>query len=345
MSTREERLAALDAAIGERNLVLDGAMGTSIQARGLDEQDFRGGRFVDFPRRLTDNYDLLNITQPQIVSEIHRAYLDADADIIETNTFNSTRIAQAGYRMGDLVAELNREGARLAREAADEATAADRSKPRWVAGVIGPTHATASLSSEIGAGTMHSVSFDELSDGYREAASALVDGGVDVLLVETVFDTLSVEAALSAIAGLLADRAIRVPVMVSATTSAPARRTPAAATPSGLTVEAFWNAVRDARPFSVGLNCSFGAHQLRPHLVELASIADVAVSAHPNAGLPNELGEYEETPEITSRSVHGWAEDGLVNIVGGCCGTTPEHIRRISERVAGVKPRPLHRTS
>ena len=336
---------ALDAAIGERILVLDGAMGTSIQARGLEEQDFRGGRFDDFPHHVTGNYDLLNITQPQIVSEIHHAYLDAGADIIETNTFNSTRIAQAPYHMGDLVAELNREGARLAREAADEATAGDRSKPRWVAGVIGPRHSTASLSPEIGAGTMHHVSFDDLSDGYGEAASTLVDGGVDLLLVETVFDTRSAEAALSAIAALLAERGIRVPVMVSATTSGPAGRPPSAATLSGVTVEAFWNAVRGARPFSVGLNCSFGARQLRPHIAKLAGIADVAVSAHPNAGLPNELGEYGETPEITSRAAYEWAEDGLVNIVGGCCGTTPEHIRRISECVAGMKPRPLPRAS
>jgi 5-methyltetrahydrofolate--homocysteine methyltransferase len=311
-------------------------MGTMIQRHTLSEADFRGARFKDWPKEIKGNNDLLNLTQPAIIQDIHRAYLEAGADIIETNTFNSTLVSQAEYGMQELVPELNREGARLAREAADEWTAKTPDKPRFVAGAIGPTSRTASISPDVNDPSFRNITFDELRRVYREAAEALIAGGVDLLLVETIFDTLNAKAALFAIDELFDEMGVTLPVMVSATITDLSGRTL-----SGQTPEAFWNSVRHAKPFTVGLNCALGAAQLRPHVAELARVADTYICAYPNAGLPNEFGGYDETPEETSQHLSAWAKDGLVNVVGGCCGTTPDHIRRIAERVRGLKPRPV----
>ncbi len=309
-------------------------MGTMIQRHTLSEADFRGERFKDWPKDVKGNNDLLILTQPAIIRDIHRAYLEAGADIIETNTFNSTSVSQAEYGMPELVPELNREGARLARDAADEWTAKTPDKPRFVAGAIGPTSRTASISPDVNDPSFRNVTFDDLRRVYREAAQALIEGGVDLLLVETIFDTLNAKAALFAIDELFEEVGATLPVMVSATITDLSGRTL-----SGQTPEAFWNSVRHAKPFTVGLNCALGAAQLRPHVAELARVADTYVCAYPNAGLPNEFGGYDETPEETSKHLSAWAKDGLVNVVGGCCGTTPDHIRRIAEQVQGLKPR------
>jgi len=309
-------------------------MGTMIQRHTLSEADFRGARFKDWPKDVKGNNDLLNLTQPAIIQDIHRAYLEAGADIIETNTFNSTSVSQAEYGMSELVPELNREGARLARAAADAWTAKTPDKPRFVAGAIGPTSRTASISPDVNDPSFRNVTFDDLRRVYREAALALIEGGVDLVLVETIFDTLNAKAALFAIDELFEETGATLPVMVSATITDLSGRTL-----SGQTPEAFWNSVRHAKPFTVGLNCALGAAQLRPHVAELARVADTYVCAYPNAGLPNEFGGYDETPEETSKHLSAWAKDGLVNVVGGCCGTTPDHIRRIAEQVKGLKPR------
>ena len=334
MTDRGERLAALQAAVAERVLVLDGAMGTMIQRYTLDEAAFRGERLAGHDIEVKGNNDLLNITRPQVIGEIHRAYLAAGADIIETNTFSSTTIAQADYHLEALARELNVAGARLAREAADEYAARDPTRPRWVAGALGPTNKTASLSPDVNDPGYRGVTFDELRAAYAEAARGLIEGGVDLLLVETVFDTLNAKAALFAIDEVFEELGERLPIMVSGTIADRSGRTLA-----GQTVEAFWNSIRHAQPFSVGLNCSLGAEQLRPYLADLGRVAETAISAYPNAGLPNEMGEYDEDPETTAGFMEEWAADGLVNIVGGCCGTTPEHVRRIAERVRGVAPR------
>lgn len=332
--SREERLAALQEAAASRILLLDGAMGTMIQRLKLDEADFRGTRFADWPRDVRGNNDLLNLTQPSAIGTIHRAYFEAGADFASTNTFNANRISMADYGMESLAGEINRAGAQLARDAADDWTQRTPNRLRFVAGAIGPTNRTASLSPDVNDPAFRNITFDDLREAYREAAAALIEGDVDVLLVETVFDTLNAKAALFAIEEVFDDLGIRLPVMVSGTITDLSGRNL-----SGQTPEAFWNSIRHARPFSVGLNCALGAAQLRPYVAELSRVADSRISAYPNAGLPNEFGAYDELPEETARHICEWAHSGLVNLVGGCCGTTPEHIRAIAEAVAEVAPR------
>lgn len=319
-----------------RVLMLDGAMGTMIQRAGLEEGDFRSDRFAEWPSDLRGNNDLLVLTRPDVIAEIHRAYLDAGADIIETNTFNATRISQADYGMEALAAEINLAAAWIARSEADAATARNPDRPRFVAGVLGPTNRTASISPDVNDPGFRNVSFDDLVVAYGEAAAALLDGGVHLLMVETIFDTLNAKAALYAVDELCESRGVPVPVMISGTITDLSGRTL-----SGQTTEAFWYSMRHVRPFSIGLNCALGADTLRAYVAELARVADTIVSAHPNAGLPNAFGEYDETPEQTAAHLGEWARSGLVNIVGGCCGTTPDHIARITEAVAGVAPRPV----
>lgn len=335
-TSREGRLAALNAALQHRILVLDGAMGTMIQRHKLEEADYRGERFADWPRDLKGNNDLLSLTQPAIIRGIHTSYLDAGADIIETNTFNSNSISLADYGQEELSRELNVAGARLAREAADAKTAETPDKPRFVAGAIGPTNRTASLSPDVGDPGFRNISFDELAAAYKEAAEGLIEGGCDLILVETVFDTLNAKAALFAVDELFEAMGLRLPVMVSGTITDLSGRNL-----SGQTAEAFWNSVQHAQPITIGLNCALGAAEMRPHVAELSRVADTYVCAYPNAGLPNAFGEYDETPEMTARHIRNWAEEGLVNIVGGCCGTTPDHIAAIAGAVEGVPPRPI----
>ncbi len=326
------RRIALERALEERIVLLDGAMGTMIQAAELDEVDYRGARFADHPRSLGGNNDLLNLTRPELIGSIHAAYLDAGADILETNTFNANAIAQADYGLVESVAELNLAGARIARTAADAATTSAR--PRWVAGVLGPTNRTASLSPAVEDPGYRNVDFEQLRAVYAEAVAALVEGGVDLLLVETVFDTLNAKAALYAIEEHFAITGERLPVMVSGTITDLSGRTL-----SGQTPEALWTSIEHAKPIAVGLNCALGAAELRPHVQALAAVATTRIGCHPNAGLPNELGDYDETPEQTAAVIGALAREGLVNIVGGCCGTTPAHIAAIAAAVAGVAPR------
>ena len=325
--------ATLTQRLAERILILDGGMGTMLQNAQLSEEDFRGKRFSDWPSDLKGNNDLLALTCPDVVARIHRDYLVAGADIIETNTFNSTQLSQSDYGMEALVVELNRESARLAREVCD-AVAAETGVPRYVAGVLGPTSRTASLSPDVNDPAKRNVTFDELRENYYEAAEALIAGGADLIMIETIFDTLNAKAAISALEELFDDRGERLPVMISGTITDASGRTL-----SGQTTEAFWNSVRHAQPLSVGLNCALGAEELRPYLEELSTKADTFVSAHPNAGLPNEFGEYDQTPEEMSAIVSEFAESGLVNIIGGCCGSTPEHIRAIADSVRDMAPR------
>ena len=334
-----ERLAA------RRILVLDGAMGTMIQGYSLSEKDFRGERLRDHSRDLKGNNDILTLTRPDIIGAIHQAYLDAGADIIETNTFNSTSISQADYGTEHLVYELNRQGAVLAKSLAQKAAAATPDRPRFVAGVLGPTSRTASLSPKVDDPGFRNVSFDELKSAYGEAVRGLLDGGADILMVETIFDTLNCKAALCAIDEEAERSGRRVPIMISANITDQSGRTL-----SGQTPEAFWNSVRHAKPFSVGFNCALGAEQLRPYVQELSQLADCHVSAHPNAGLPNAFGGYDETPAHMAHHLGGWAEEGLLNIVGGCCGSTPDHIRAIraaADRAPrkAVHPEPKSRLS
>ena len=328
------RVAALEDALSRRILVLDGAMGTMIQRHGLEEADYRGERFADAGHDQRGNNDLLSLTRPEIISGIHAAYLDAGADLVETNTFNSTAISLADYGMQDLAAEFNRAGAALARQACDAAEARDPSRPRFVVGVLGPTSRTASLSPDVNRPGYRATSFDELAAAYRDAATGLVAGGADVLMVETIFDTLNAKAALFAIDDVFAAAGGRLPVMISGTITDASGRTL-----SGQTAEAFWYSLRHARPLAVGLNCALGAKELRQHIDVLSRVADVRVSAHPNAGLPNAFGGYDETPEDMAGDLHAFAEAGLLNLVGGCCGTTPEHIAAIAAAVDGVPPR------
>ncbi len=329
-------LARLERLLAKRILLLDGAMGTMIQARGLEEPDFRGTRFAEHGRDLKGNNDLLTLTRPDVIADIHRAYLEAGADILETNTFNSTSISQADYGTEALVYELNLEAAKLAKQLAMEASARTPDQPRFVAGVLGPTNRTASMSPDVNDPGFRSVSFDDLHATYTEAVRGLLDGGADILMVETIFDTLNCKAALNAIESEFERIGHRVPVMISATITDLSGRTL-----SGQTVEAFWNSVRHVRPFSVGLNCALGAEQLRPYVQELSALADCYVSCHPNAGLPNAFGGYDETPEHMCHHMGGWGLEGLINIAGGCCGTTPEHIHALSVAVAGQAPRQI----
>ncbi len=321
----------------QRILIIDGAMGTMIQRYKLTEADYRGERFKDWPGDLKGNNDLLSITRPEIVEEIHKQYLDAGADIIETNTFNSTSISQADYQMQELAYELNLAAARCARRAADEYTAKDPSKPRFVAGAIGPLNKTLSLSPNVNDPGYRALTFDETVNAYYEQVKGLVEGGADLLLVETIFDTLNAKAAIFAIRKYFREtKKEQLPIMISGTITDASGRTL-----SGQTLEAFYTSIIHARPLSVGLNCALGAKEMRPHIEELSQIASCFVSAYPNAGLPNAMGEYDEQPSETAHFLEDWAKEGFVNIVGGCCGTTPEHIRHIAEQVKGLKPREL----
>lgn len=331
--------ASLTQRLAQRILILDGGMGTMLQNAELSEDDFRSDRFRDWPSDLKGNNDLLALTCPDLVARIHRDYLEAGADIIETNTFNSTRLSQSDYGMEDLVPELNRESARLARNVCD-AVAAETDIPRYVAGVLGPTSRTASLSPDVNDPSKRNVTFDELRENYYEAASALIEGGADLIMIETIFDTLNAKAAIYALEELFDDLGTRLPVMISGTITDASGRTL-----SGQTTEAFWNSVRHAQPLSVGLNCALGAEELRPYIEELSTKADTFVSAHPNAGLPNEFGEYDQTPEEMAAIVSEFAQSGLVNIIGGCCGSTPEHIRAIAEAVSSMAPRNVAKRS
>lgn len=347
------RAEALQQRLRQRILIIDGAMGTMIQRHVLEESDYRGERFAEGYDRLWSpaaghahgegcgcghdqrgNNDLLTLTRPDIIAGIHRQYLDAGADLVETNTFNSTTISLADYGLQHLARELNVEGARLARAACDEAEAHDASRPRFVIGVLGPTSRTASLSPDVNRPGFRAISFDELRVAYREAADGLIDGGSDILMVETVFDTLNAKAALFAIEEAFEARGARLPVMVSGTITDASGRTL-----SGQTAEAFWYSLRHAEPIAIGLNCALGAKDLRVHVDVLAQVADAYVSCHPNAGLPNAFGGYDETPEDMAAVLRSFAEAGLLNLVGGCCGTTPEHIAAIAAAVADVPPR------
>ena len=330
---REQRLARLPSLLSERILVMDGATGTLVQGHGLTEADFRGGRFAGHPHDLAGNNDVLCLTRPDVVAGIHRAYLDAGADVIETNSFNATTVSQEGYGTAGLVREISERAARIARAAADEAEVRDPGRPRFVAGSMGPTSRMASLPHDFMDPGSRGVTFDELRATYGDSATGLVEGGADLLLVETAYDALNVKAALFGIEEAFEALGARVPVMVSATVGKGRR------TLTGQTVEAFWNAVAPFRPFSFGLNCGSGAADLRPALEEAAACAAVFVSAYPNAGLPDEKGAYGETPEVTAAALGEIARAGLVNIVGGCCGTTPDHVRAIAAAVAGVRPR------
>lgn len=328
------RAAELPRLLKERILILDGAMGTMIQRYKLSEADYRGTRFTEHKVDVKGNNELLVLTRPQVISEIHEQYLAAGADLIETNTFGATRVAQEDYKMAELAYEMNVEAARLARAACDKYSTPD--KPRFVAGAFGPTPKTASISPDVNDPGARNVTFEELRQSYYEQGKALLEGGADVFLVETIFDTLNAKAALFAIDQLFEDTGERVPVMISGTVTDASGRIL-----SGQTVEAFWNSLRHARPVTFGLNCALGATLMRPYIAELAKICDAAVSCYPNAGLPNPMSDtgFDETPEVTSSLVEEFAASGLVNLVGGCCGTTPEHIAAIAQRVADKKPR------
>lgn len=321
----------------ERILVLDGAMGTMIQRHPLEEKDFRGERFKDHKHPLKGNNDLLSITQPDIIKDIHRQYFEAGADIAETNTFSGTTIAQADYGMEDVVYELNHKAARIAKEVADEFTKKEPHKPRFVAGAMGPTNRTASLSPDVNNPGYRAITFDQLVTAYTQQAQGLLDGGADLLLVETVFDTLNAKAALFAIQTLFEETGKHVPIMVSGTITDASGRTL-----SGQTTEAFLTSVSHVPLLSIGLNCALGASQLRPYLQTLSEKAPFFVSAYPNAGLPNEFGQYDETAQQMGAQVEEFLKEGLVNILGGCCGTTPEHIKVIAELAARHKPRVVH---
>ncbi len=337
--TRTERLQALHAAMRERIVVLDGAWGSLIQGYQLTEPDFRGERFREWPVDLKGDNDLLILTRADIVREIHDSYLEAGADITSTNTFTSNRIAQADYRLEAFAAELNREGARIAREACDAATARD-GQPRWVAGAIGPTNRTASMSPNVDDPGARNVTFEDLRIAYTEAIHGLIEGGTDILLIETITDTLNAKAAIFAAEEVFEAIGDRLPIVISGTIVDRSGRTL-----SGQTLEAFWTSVRHAQPLAIGLNCSLGPEDLRQYVAELSRVADVAVSVYPNAGLPNQFGGYDETPEQMAGSLGAWAREGLVNIVGSCCGSTPEHTRAIVKTMRGLPPRaiPEHR--
>lgn len=336
LTDRGARLNALQQALKERILILDGGMGTMIQSYKLQEEDYRGARFADWPSDVKGNNDLLLLSQPQVIAEIERAYLDAGADILETNTFNATRVSQADYGMEALVYELNVAGARVARQVADAKTLETPDRPRFVAGVLGPTSRTCSISPDVNNPGYRNVTFDELVENYTEATRGLIEGGADLILIETIFDTLNAKAAIFAVQQVFEEDGVELPIMISGTITDASGRTL-----SGQTTEAFWNSVRHAKPISVGLNCALGAKELRPYLAELAAKAETHVSAHPNAGLPNAFGEYDETPAEMAAVVEEFAASGLLNIVGGCCGTTPPHIQAIAVAVAKHKPRAL----
>lgn len=344
------RVQLLLDALEQRILIIDGAMGTMIQRHGLQEADYRGERFVDgFDRQqpehghgpgcghdLKGNNDLLLLTKPEVIAGVHTAYLEAGADLVETNTFNATAVSQADYHLEHLVYELNKVGAQVARACCDAVEAKTPDKPRFVIGVLGPTSRTASISPDVNDPGFRNTSFDELRNTYREAIDGLIDGGADCLMVETIFDTLNAKAALFAIEEAFDARGARLPVMISGTITDASGRTL-----SGQTAEAFYTSMSHSRPLSIGLNCALGARDLREHVETLATVADGYVSAHPNAGLPNAFGEYDETPEEMAATLKEFAQSGLLNLVGGCCGTSPAHIQAIAQAVAGIPPRRL----
>ena len=323
-------------ALNERILVLDGAMGTMLQRYKFEEEDFRGERFKDWKSPLKGNNDLLSLTQPKAIKEVHQKYLEAGADIIETNTFSGTTIAMADYHMEDLVYELNFESAKIARKVCDEFSEKKAEKPRFVAGSIGPTNKTASLSPDVNDPGFRAITFDELRIAYKQQSEALLDGGSDILLVETIFDTLNAKAALFAIDEIAEERNIKIPIMVSGTITDASGRTL-----SGQTAEAFLISVSHLNLLSVGFNCALGAKQLTPYLETIAHNSDFYISAYPNAGLPNAFGQYDETPQQMAEQIKEYLEKSLINIIGGCCGTTPEHIKAIAELVKNYEPRKL----
>jgi len=330
-------MSKIEELLFQKILILDGAMGTMLQEYKFSEEDFRGKRFIDWPVSLKGNNDLLSITQPEAIATIHRKYFDAGADIVETNTFSGTSIAMADYQMEELVYELNYESARIAKKVAEKVTAENPEKPRFVAGAIGPTNKTASMSPDVNDPGYRAISFDELRKAYKQQAKALIGGGVDVLLVETVFDTLNAKAALFAIEELKEDLNIDIPVMVSGTITDASGRTL-----SGQTAEAFLISVSHISLLSIGFNCALGAKQLTPHLEVLNRFASSGVSAYPNAGLPNAFGEYDQDASEMASQIEEYLEKGLVNILGGCCGTTPKHIEAIAEVAKNYKPREIN---
>lgn len=318
----------------QRILILDGAMGTMIQSYRLEEADYRGEEFKDWPSDLKGNNDLLVLTQPQIILEIHRQYLAAGADIIETNSFNATPIAMADYEMSHLSERINYEAAKLARQACDEFTAREPHKPRLVAGILGPTNRTASISPDVNDPGFRNVSFDELVAAYTQSTKALIDGGSDLIMIETIFDTLNAKAAAFAVLQVFDEIGYKLPVMISGTITDASGRTL-----SGQTTEAFYHSLAHIEPVSFGLNCALGPDLLRPYVEIMSSIAECATSVHPNAGLPNEFGEYDLGPDDMALEIRDWAREGFINVVGGCCGTTPEHIKALAHIVEGLPPR------
>lgn len=335
--TRQDRIAAMKKAARSRILILDGAWGAMIQRKGLSEEDYRGERFAGHNGQMKGNNDILCLTRPDIITELHNAYYDAGADISETNTFSATVIAQDDYALGaDAVIDINLQGARLARAAADAWTEKTPDKPRFAAGSIGPLNKMLSMSSDVNDPGARSVTFDEVYNAYLMQVKALNEGGVDLYLIETITDTLNCKAAIKAIKDLESEGMEPLPIWISGTITDRSGRTL-----SGQTVEAFWNSVRHAKPFAIGLNCALGAELMRPHIAELSRIADTHVAAYPNAGLPNAFGEYDESPETTSSMLGEWAESGLVNILGGCCGSTPEHTAAIAAAAANAAPRDI----
>ena len=327
---------ALEAAAAERILIIDGAMGTMIQRYKLDEAGYRGERFKDWKQDVKGNNDLLVLTQPDIIEAIHEEYLAAGADLLETNTFNAQRISMADYGMEELSYEMNVAAAKIARLAADKWTKKTPEKPRFVAGAVGPTNRTASISPDVNDPAFRNVDFDQLREAYKEQVRGLIEGGADIILIETIFDTLNAKAAGVATLEVFEEKGVELPIMVSGTITDRSGRTL-----SGQTPEAFWYSMQHLKPFSIGLNCALGAELMRPYLAELAAHADTRVSAYPNAGLPNEMGEYEETPDDMACQIEPWAKDGILNIVGGCCGSTPDHIRHIAEHVKKYSPRKI----
>ena len=320
--------------LAKRILILDGAVGTEIQALSLDSTDFNGKNFTGLGNDLTGNNDILNLTRPQAIKEIHLNYLHAGADIITTNTFNATTISQADYGMEEFVGEINITGAKLARDACDQIMSSEPGRKCWAAGALGPTNKTASISPDVNDPSYRAISFDTLRQSYSDAAVALLEGGADLFLIETIFDTLNAKACIFALLELFDNQGESRPIMISGTITDLSGRTL-----SGQTPDAFWYSVRHANPISIGLNCALGAAEMEQHVAQLSQIADTHICAYPNAGLPNEFGGYDETPETTASFVSDWARRGLINIVGGCCGTTPSHIAAIRDVVDGIHPR------
>ncbi|MEN1728442.1 MAG: homocysteine S-methyltransferase family protein [Pseudomonadota bacterium] len=331
-----DRVQQLLHTLNDRILILDGAMGTMIQNARLEEADFRDERFADHGQDLKGNNDLLVLTRPNLIADIHRQFLEAGCDLIETNTFNANRISQADYALEDLSAEINVEAARIATQVARKVEATDPSRPRYVIGILGPTNRTASISPDVSNPGFRNVDFAELVEAYLEATLGLLEGGVDIVMIETVFDTLNAKAAIYAVQEAFERRGAKWPVMISGTITDASGRTL-----SGQTAEAFYYSVAHADPVAVGFNCALGAEQMKPHVEALSRVAGCLITAHPNAGLPNEFGEYDQSPQGMARVIGDYARDGILNIVGGCCGTTPEHMKAIAEAASAHRPRPI----